>query len=362
MDQPTAQPFADPVVQPIVWEGNQLRLLDQRILPSQTKYISLRTSRDVAAAITDLVVRGAPAIGISAAYGCVLGWREVSSAAPVGDARQQMQSVFALMRQARPTAVNLMWAVDRMQNVLAQLPAEDDAQAIEKAMETVALEIHADDRKACWDMAQYGVEELSQGSRVLTHCNTGALATGGIGTALGVITTAAAKNKLNAVYAGETRPWLQGSRLTMWELQKNGVAGTLVCDNAVAHLARTEGIDWLIVGADRVAANGDVANKIGTLSAALHVKRFGGKVMVVVPTSTIDLDTPNGDAIAIEQRDQQEVCKIAGTAMAPAGTKAWNPVFDITPAEWIDCIVTERGVARPDFTANLKLLCETPNS
>ena len=323
-------------VRPLRWDGSALHLLDQRRLPHEQLWLRCADAAAVAAAIKALVVRGAPAIGIAAAYGAVL-------AARAGDFAPGV----ALLRAARPTAVNLMWALDRLQ-ALAAAGADADAllaeaQAIEQA-----------DLAANRRMADAGAALIAAGSGVLTHCNTGALATAGIGTALGVIRAGHAQGRIARVYATETRPWLQGARLTAWELQQDGIAATLIADSAGAWLMHGGAVQWLIVGADRIAANGDVANKIGTYALALAARRHGVQVMVVAPSSTVDMATRAGDSIAIELRDGDEVLHCGGQRTAAPGVAAWNPVFDVTPAELVDVLVTERGVLHAPAAAGMR--------
>ncbi|NKF22680.1 S-methyl-5-thioribose-1-phosphate isomerase [Solimonas marina] len=315
-------------VQPIVWERTHLRLLDQRVLPTDVRYLDCRTADDVAAAIHGMAVRGAPAIGIAAAYGLVLALRADPGA---------MDAAFATLAASRPTAVNLRWALERMRRLWTQGADVD-------ALEAEAVAIHEEDLAQNLRMGELGAALIAPGARLVTHCNTGALATGGHGTALGVIRTAHAQGKVAMVYNGETRPWLQGARLTAWELQQEGIPARLVADGAVAHLMTREKIDWVIVGADRIAANGDTANKIGTYALAVAARRHGVRFMVVAPSGTFDLDCPDGSQIPIEERTATELTEFRGQAVAPAGYDAFNPVFDVTPAELIDAIVCERGV------------------
>ncbi|MEC8443336.1 MAG: S-methyl-5-thioribose-1-phosphate isomerase [Pseudomonadota bacterium] len=314
----------------IEWRGQSLHLLDQRVLPHTHTVHEYTTAADVADAIRDMVVRGAPAIGITAAYGYALdalNGRDLSAA-------------YKVLAESRPTAVNLFWALERM----AALGTEDP-----HALVAEAKKIHEEDIAANLAMGQFGASLIQEGSRVYTHCNTGALATGGHGTALGIIRSAYADGKLTQVYAGETRPWLQGARLTAWELMQDNIPVKLVCDGAAAQLFRAKGADWVIVGADRITANGDVANKIGTYSLAVLAKHHGMKVMVAAPTTTFDLSLDNGNAIPIEQRPMSEVTSLNGQPIAPEGCEAINPSFDVTPAELIDAIVTEKGyVLNPD--------------
>lgn len=285
-----------------------------------------------------MVVRGAPAIGVAAAYGAVLACREAAGE------RDRLEQRLEALRAARPTAVNLAWAIDRMRPSCLVGP---------QAAEAEARAIHAEDLDANRRMAEAGAALLPPGARVLTHCNTGALATSGHGTALGVIRTAFRQGRLGAVYAGETRPWLQGARLTAWELQREGIPFRLLVDSAAAALMAGPGIDWVIVGADRIAGNGDVANKVGTSALAVLARHFGARFMVVAPTSTVDPALASGAEMTIEHRDEAEILHLAGQRLAPSGVRAWNPVFDITPAGLIDVIVTEHGVATPPFARSL---------
>ena len=319
-------------VQPILWAGDHLRLLDQRVLPHEERYLDCRTPAEVATAIHDMVVRGAPAIGIAAAYGLVL----------AGGGAKAYDAAEAVLAASRPTAINLHWALAQMRGV--QRTGADRARLLQEAQR-----IHQEDLAQNRRMAELGAALLPRGARVLTHCNTGALATGGHGTALGVIRTANEQGKLAQVYASETRPWLQGARLTVWELREDGIPATLIADAAGAHLMKTGAVDWLVVGADRICANGDVANKIGTYQHAIAAKHHGVKVMVVAPASTVDMATPDGDAIHIEERSGDELLAMSGVRTVAEGVQAFNPVFDVTPAALIDALVTERGViAHPD--------------
>ncbi len=330
-------------VRPIAWEGDFLRLLDQRLLPFETRHVDCLSSREVAKAIRDLVVRGAPAIGISAAWGMVLAARAIHADDGV-HALAALEPAFVELNAARPTAVNLMWALARMRDVL-QNAGPDWLQRLENQAKSIADQ----DLAANHHMGMLGAALIAPGSGVLTHCNTGSLATAGFGTALGVIRAGVAMEKIAAVYAGETRPWGQGARLTVWELQQDGIAATLIADSAAAHLMKTGAVQWLIVGADRICANGDTANKIGTYAHAIAAKYHGVKVMVVAPSSTIDMNTDNGDAIEIELREPRELLYSGDRRVVAEGIHAWNPVFDVTPASLIDVIVTEQGIIeRPD--------------
>lgn len=341
-------------VKAIEWQGGQLRLLDQRKLPLEEIWHSYDSAAAVATAIRDMVVRGAPAIGISAAYGLALGLKARLSEG--GDWRAALEADFAVLADSRPTAVNLFWALNQMRERLDRLkPGEDPLMAAEAQ----AASIHASDREANLTMAQFGVDLIRkhQGNpqNLLTHCNTGALATGGFGTALGVIRGAHLEGLVECVYADETRPWLQGSRLTAWELAGEGVPVTLNADSAAAHLMKTRGITWVIVGADRITANGDVANKIGTYQLAVLAMHHGVRFMVVAPSSTIDMDLETGDDIPIEERAGHELLEVNGQRFA-ADVEAFNPVFDVTPADLIDAIVTEKGVVERPNASKLAAL------
>lgn len=333
-------------VRALRWHGDSLELLDQRRLPHEESWSHYRDAASVATAIRDLVVRGAPAIGVAAAYGVALAARH----------GEDLDAAFAVLRASRPTAVNLFWALDQLRAVA--LETDGDADRLAEA----AVALDQADLVANLSMADFGAAEIPAGSGVLTHCNTGALATAGHGTALGVIRTAWKQQRLARVYHTETRPWLQGSRLTAWELKREGIPAHLVADGSGAFLFSRGLVDWLVVGADRIAANGDTANKIGTATLAAAAKSFGGKVMVVAPLSTIDFDMANGDSIEIEERHADELLGVAGSRHAPDDTLAFNPVFDVTPARLIDLIVTERGVARPPFTQGLAAMRDAKRS
>ena len=314
-------------IRAVQWRGDHLRLLDQRLLPGAEEWIECGDANAVTAAIRDLAVRGAPAIGIAAAWGVVLAARQ---GAPLDQA-------LGLLRAARPTAVNLMWALDRMKAAIA---GGADAGALEREAQAIQDEDLAANRQ----MGALGAALLAPGSGVLTHCNTGSLATAGYGTALGVIRAGVAAGQIGQVYAGETRPWQQGARLTMYELVRDGIPAQLIADSAAAHLMKSGAVQWVIVGADRIAANGDTANKIGTYQLAISARHHGVKFMVVAPASTVDMATASGEDIHIEMRDPSELLATAGRSTVIEGARAWNPVFDVTPAELITAIVTERGV------------------
>ncbi len=323
------------IVQALIWTGKNLDVLDQRQLPEIRYYDTYSDASGVAEAIKSMRVRGAPAIGIAAAYGVVL------SVQRHFESKNYYDSVFAdieILAQSRPTAVNLFWALDKMRAVLNE--KNDDVLA---AVTNCAIKIHLDDKAANKRMGEFGADLLLGIKGVMTHCNTGSLATGGYGTALGVIRSAVARNKQLNVFAGETRPWLQGARLTAWELSQDGIPTTLIADSAAAWLMKSGKIDWIIVGADRIAANGDTANKIGTYSLAVLAKQHDVKFMVVAPISTIDWHLENGDNIEIECRQPCEILPACYDSQNSL-VSAWNPVFDVTPAALISAIVTENGV------------------
>lgn len=325
-------------IRPIVWEGGHLRLLDQRLLPGRVEYLDCDLATQVAAAITQMVVRGAPAIGITAAYGVVLAARAAWRRGPE-HWRDLIEPDLDTLANSRPTAVNLRWALQRMRSLFNRLEGDPETALLRQA--TV---IHEEDIAANRRMGALGAKLIADTREVLTHCNTGSLATGGYGTALGVIRSAWQAGTLERVYADETRPWLQGARLTAWELRQDRIPVTLIADSAANYLISQGRVGWVIVGADRIAANGDVANKIGTYSLAVSARHHGARMMVVAPTSTFDLDTGSGRDIPIEDRGPGEIVQFGGARVAPEGIDTWNPVFDVTPADLIDVIVTERGV------------------
>ena len=343
-------------VKAIEWREGTLWLLDQRALPREETWLAYDSAAGVAEAIRGMVVRGAPAIGIAAAFGLALGAR--ARLAVGGDWQVALEEDFKILAESRPTAVNLFWALERMRERVQRLKSGDDVLA---ALEAEALGILESDREANLTMAQLGMELIrkhqSAPQRLLTHCNAGALATGGFGTALGVIRAAHVAGLVERVYANETRPWLQGSRLTAWELAGDGVPVSLNVDSAAAHLMKSENLTWVIVGADRITANGDVANKIGTYQLAINAMHHGVRFMVVAPSSTIDMSLEEGEDIPIEERDSRELLEVAGQRIA-ADVNAINPVFDVTPADLIDAIVTEKGVVeRPDAAKMAQLMC-----
>jgi methylthioribose-1-phosphate isomerase len=326
-------------IRAVEWKNGRLKLIDQRILPGKFEHLYLDHLPEIALAITDMVVRGAPAIGVTAAYAVVLAARDRYKKNPASW-QKAIQADLNLLADARPTAVNLRWAVEYMRGVInAGITGDPVPKLLAQAQR-----IHADDIAANRRMGELGAALIEPGSGVLTHCNTGALATGGYGTALGVVRAGYASGKIKSVFADETRPWLQGARLTAWELVQEGIPVTLIVDSAATWLMKQGKVAWVIVGADRIAANGDTANKIGTYMTAVAARHHGVKFMVVAPTSTVDMHSPDGAAIPIETRAEAEVLNFGGTRTAPEAVQAWNPAFDITSAGLIDAIVTEKGV------------------
>lgn len=335
------------MLKPLIYKTNKLLVLDQRLLPHREEWLCCSDATCVAKVIRDMAVRGAPAIGVAAAYGYLLGARRrQESGEPVSV--DSLSGVYDELAAARPTAVNLVWALDRMGAALAGLSHLDDETRVARLTEE-AQSIEREDLEANLRMSQHGAALVDRGRWVLTHCNTGALATAGQGTALGVIRDAWAAGRLEGVYVGETRPWLQGARLTAWELTQDEIPYRLFCDGAAASVLASGRVGWVIVGADRIAANGDTANKIGTYGLAVLARHHGVRFMVVAPRSSIDRDCPDGRSIAIEQRPADEVRRFAGHAIAPGDAPVENPAFDVTPNGLIDALVTEVGVLhRPD--------------
>lgn len=325
-------------IRAVEWKDNHLVLLDQRKLPHNEQYVQLYSAEDTAEAIRNMVVRGAPAIGIAAAYAVVMAARKSYKQYP-NDWRKRLEAEIEILQNARPTAVNLMWALKRMCAAVEEVQGDPEEPLLE-----LAQRLHQEDIDANYRMGELGSALIEPSHAVLTHCNTGSLATGGYGTALGVIRSAFSTGRIQHVYADETRPWWQGSRLTAWELAKDKIPAHLLCDGAAAHLMKQGKVSWVVVGSDRIAANGDVANKIGTYSLAVNARYHGVKFMVVAPTSTIDLGTASGADIPIEERPQEEVLNVANQRIAAHHTQAWNPAFDVTPASLVDALVTEKGV------------------
>ena len=345
------------MITPVRWDTDTLHMLDQRKLPLEETWIPLTTPEAVAGAIRDMVVRGAPAIGISAAYGLTLAAREQT-----GDVEAQARRLSEAARtlgDARPTAVNLRWALDRLMALAAVCRQQGQpAEAIAATLEQESRAIYDEDLAACRAMGRFGAELLPDTPTVLTHCNAGGLATAGYGTALGVIRGAQEAGKRPRVLADETRPFLQGARLTAYELMADGIDTVLITDNMAGALMQRGEIDVVVVGSDRIAANGDVANKIGTYAVAVLAKEHGIPFYVAAPTSTVDLDCPDGTSIPIEQRDPSEVTELFGSRVAPEGVGVLNPAFDVTPAKYVTAIVTERGVARDPFAPTLRRMVE----
>ena len=337
-------------VRAIEWRNNHLRLLDQRLLPHEVTWLDLYTATDTANAIREMVVRGAPAIGITAAYGIVMSASHHYQA--IGEQWQSaIQPDLELLRNARPTAVNLFWAIDRMSALFDDITGDPASVLLNEA-----VNIHNSDIAANRSMGELGAALIQPGNGILTHCNAGSLATGGYGTALGVVRSAWSQQRINAAYADETRPWLQGARLTAWELGQDGIPVDVVIEGAAASLMASGRIGWVIVGSDRIAANGDVANKIGTCNLAIIARHYGVKFMVVAPVSTCDPNSADGLAIPIEARDPDEVLTLDGRRIAAENASAWNPVFDVTPAELVDAIVTEKGVIPKPDTGRMSVL------
>lgn len=341
---------------PILWENGVLKLLDQTKLPIEIKYVECKTYQEVAHAIKTMVVRGAPAIGATAAYGIVMGAAEY-----LGDDKEDflphMVKVAEELKSTRPTAVNLFWAIQKMLTRLETASGFTIAE-IKQQLEREANAIFDDDIAMNKRIGRFGNELVPQNARILTHCNAGALATAGYGTALGVIRAAQEAGKNIAVYADETRPLLQGARLTAWELMQDNIPVTLITDNMAGYLMRKGMIDFIVVGADRITANGDVANKIGTYSVAVLAKEHGIPFYVAAPVSTIDMSLATGDEIPIEERAIEEVTTCFGQQTAPTGVKVFNPAFDVTPNKLIKGIITDRGVIKAPYIDNLRKIME----
>jgi methylthioribose-1-phosphate isomerase len=329
-------------------------MVDQRKLPGQEIYVRCRTAPEVAKAIRTMVIRGAPAIGVAAAMGIAVGMRR-STAKGTRDFTVEFQKMCDLMAATRPTAVNLFWAIDRMKRVFAAGAQSGESPAeILGRLDREAQAIHDEDVANCRAMGGHGAAMVPDGARVLTHCNAGALATAGYGSALGVIRAAVEQGKKIAVFADETRPFLQGARLTAWELVRDGINTTVITESMAGPLMRQGEIDVVVVGADRIAANGDTANKIGTYTVAVLAHEHRIPFYVAAPLSTIDLSTPDGDHIPIEERDQREVSHLGSSRLTPEGAHIRNPAFDVTPYRYITGIVTERGILRPPYAESLK--------
>jgi methylthioribose-1-phosphate isomerase len=345
------------MIQTLEWTDQGVRFIDQTKLPTEETYVTCTTHEQVADVIRTMVVRGAPAIGVAAAMGIALGAKN-SKAANVGEFKREFDQICDVIGKTRPTAVNLFWAIRRMQKKFDILHTLSVAE-IKQALIEESQRIHAEDIAANQAMGRHGATLMPNEGGVLTHCNAGALATAGYGTALGVIRAAVEQGKKIHVYADETRPFLQGSRLTAWELMKDGIPTTVISDNMAGAMMKQGKIGAIVVGADRVAANGDVANKIGTYTIAILAKEHGIPFYVAAPISTVDLATLDGSKIPIEQRNAREVTHIAGRQMVPNGVSIENPAFDVTPAKYVTAIITERGIARAPYEQSLRGLVGT---
>ena len=344
---------------PVKWSDDGVEMLDQRLLPTQEKWLTLRSFNEVADGIRDMVVRGAPAIGVSAAYGIALGVKNFVGT-NVADLEDELEYICDVMGKTRPTAINLFWAIDRMKRTFAK--AKEDGKSVSEIKQIMvddAKAIHDEDIESQRLIAKFGGELLENDDTVLTHCNAGALATGGVwGTALGVIRGAVDQGKKVSVIADETRPYLQGARLTAWELLQDDIPVTLITDSMSGHLMKKGRVQAVVVGSDRIAANGDVANKIGTYMVAVLAKQHNIPFYVAAPLSTVDLNSATGEDIPIEERDIREITHVQDIQLAPEGIEVNNYAFDVTPNEFVDAIITEKGVARKPFTESLRKMFE----
>ena len=340
---------------PVKWSDEGVLMLDQRLLPTEEKWLTLKTYKEVADGIRDMVVRGAPAIGVSAAYGIALGVKQFVGT-NLTDLEDELDYISEVIGKTRPTAVNLFWAIDRMKRTFQKAKTEGRSiTEIKQILVDDAKAIHDEDIESQRLIAQFGGELLEDDSTVLTHCNAGALATGGVwGTALGVIRGAVDQGKAVSVIADETRPYLQGARLTAWELLQDDIPVTLITDNMSGHMMKKGRVQAVVVGSDRIAANGDVANKIGTYMVAVLAKQHGIPFYVAAPLSTVDMNCPTGEEIPIEERDQREITHVQQIQLAPEGIGVSNYAFDVTPNELVTAIITEMGVARAPYTESLK--------
>src|SRR5579872_7067675 len=346
----------------IAREADAVVMIDQRKLPAQEIYVRCRTAAEVARAIKTMVIRGAPAIGVAAAMGIALGVRK-STATGTQKLAAEFYRICELMAATRPTAVNLFWAIERMKRAFAAAAgAGASVEQIQDRLEREAEAIHDEDVASCRAMGAWGAQVVPADAKILTHCNAGALATAGYGTALGVIRGAVEAGKKVAVFADETRPFLQGARLTAWELVRDGIQTTVITDNMSGALMRQGRVDLVVVGADRIAANGDTANKIGTYGVAVLAREHKIPFYVAAPLSTIDLSCPDGSQIPIEERNRKEVTHVGGVQLAPDGALVWNPAFDVTPHRFITGIITERGIFRAPYDESLKRAFEVCES
>jgi methylthioribose-1-phosphate isomerase len=346
----------------IEWKDDAVVMIDQRKLPGEEIYVTCKTANEVARAIKTMVIRGAPAIGVAAAMGIALGMRR-SKATGTKQFATEFQKTCDAMAATRPTAVNLFWAIERMKRTFAD--AAQGGCSVEEIKERLVAEgaaIHDEDVQSCRTIGAHGAALVPDTARILTHCNAGALATAGYGTALGVIRAAAEQGKKVAVMADETRPFLQGARLTAWELVKDGIDTTVITDNMAGAMMRQGDVDLVVVGADRIAANGDVANKVGTYAVAVLAREHGIPFYVAAPISTVDLNTADGSGIPIEERSDREVTHVGSARLTPEGARVRNPAFDVTPAKYITAIITERGIARPPYAESLAELVEAGSS
>jgi methylthioribose-1-phosphate isomerase len=344
---------------PVKWTEEGVNMLDQRLLPTEEKWLMLKTFNDVADGIRDMVIRGAPAIGVSAAYGIALGVKNFVGT-NIDDLEEELDYICDVMGKTRPTAINLFWAIDRIKRVFAN--AKADGKSITEIKEILiqdSKDIHEEDIESQRLIAQFGGELLADNSTVLTHCNAGALATGGVwGTALGVIRGAVNQGKKISVYADETRPYLQGARLTAWELLQDKIPVTLITDNMSGHIMKRGEIHAVVVGSDRIAANGDVANKIGTYMVAVLAKRHNIPFYVAAPLSTVDMNCQTGEEIPIEERNIREITHVRDIQLAPDGIDVSNFAFDVTPNDLVDAIITEKGIARKPYIESLRKMFE----
>src|SRR5688572_21444331 len=343
----------------IEWNDDGVVMIDQRKLPSAEVYVTCKSAQDVAKAIKTMVIRGAPAIGVAASMGIALGMLR-SRATGTKQFTTEFQKVCDMMAATRPTAVNLFWAIERMKKTFADAAHGGcSVEEIKQRLDAEARSIHDEDVQSCRAMGSHGATLVPESARILTHCNAGALATAGYGTALGVIRAAVEQGKKVAVFADETRPFMQGARLTAWELVRDGIETTVITDNMAGAMMRLGNVDLIVVGADRIAANGDVANKIGTYTVAVLAREHGLPFYVAAPLSTIDLATLDGAGIPIEERNDREVTHVGGARMTPVGAHIRNPAFDVTPAKYVTAIITERGIARPPYTESLAALSQS---
>ncbi len=342
----------------IEWQSDAVVMVDQRKLPTREIYVSCRTAAEVARAIRTMVIRGAPAIGVAAAMGIALGMSR-SKARGTRAYTVEFNRICEMMAGTRPTAVNLFWAIDRMKRTFAEgAQAGESVDELTARLIAEAQRIHDEDVASCRALGSHGATVVPGNARILTHCNAGALATAGFGTALGVIRAAAEAGGVDEVFADETRPFLQGARLTAWELVRDDIRTTVITESMAGPLMREGRVDMVVVGADRIAANGDVANKVGTYTVAILAREHGVPFYVAAPLSTVDLATPDGSHIPIEQRDGREVSHLGTTRLAPEGASVWNPAFDITPAALVTGIITEKGIARAPYGESLRALFE----